>query len=104
MNSHTKTQPRSTRSLAALVLLSTAFAGIAPPAALAAAPGAGPTCLSLHDRCLAYIQRKAKAASSQGATQTGITETECYDSYHKAQSTGVWPEHLPFNFAMSCTN
>jgi len=32
-----------------------------------------------------------------------MTRNECYDSYHVAESTGIWPAHIPFNFATSCT-
>jgi hypothetical protein len=85
-------------ALATLILLSGAL-----PAA--ATTTAAPACLALHDKCLAHVQRRnAAPPAADGIERPHLTENECYDSYHAAQKSGVWPEHLPFNFAIDCAN
>ena len=87
-----------------------AFAGAAALlllATVAARPdtAAGPTCAALEQKCLKHVAGNPKAPkiASDGVARPHMTDTECYDSYHKAEDTGVWPEHLPFNFAIACT-
>ena len=38
------------------------------------------------------------------ASSGALTMEGCWDSYHKARRTGIWPEHIPYNFAITCTN
>lgn len=70
-----------------------------------AAGATAPTCQSLEDRCVAHANKMAaKPAAADGVERPRITANECYDSYHSAQQTGTWPAHVPFNFAIACTN
>ena len=81
-------------------LLSTLFATCALAEGLKA-----PTCQALEDRCVAHANKMAaKPAAADGVERPRITANECYDSYHSAQQTGTWPAHVPFNFAIACTN
>jgi hypothetical protein len=76
-----------------------------PEAAFAiAASGKAATCQALEDKCLIHVRAREASAkpAADGVERPHITEFECYDSFHKAQDTGVWPQHLPFNFAMPC--
>jgi len=90
-------------TVAAIVLaFATPFVGCGSAMAAAADP---PTCKQLEERCVAFIHiRDAKAKPpADGVERPHIKLDECYDNYHKAEQTGVWPAHLPFNFAVKCT-
>ena len=90
-------------ALAALALLAASM-GSAAAAASASNP---PTCQSLEDKCLKHVHRREASSgepASDGVDRPHITALECYDSFHKAQQSGIWPEHLPFNFAIQCAN
>ena len=63
-----------------------------------------PTCQALEDQCVKHVETiAARQPEADGIERPHMTRNECYDSYHAAESTGIWPAHIPFNFATSCT-
>ena len=101
-----KTQTR--RAGAAIVVA--AFAALTMMSATAAYAD-GPTsatltCEKIKQNCLARVARAASRihAASDGNERPHLTESDCASAYSQARSTGVWPEHLPYNFAAQCTN
>ena len=87
---------------AALAMLSSSLVVVRP--ALADTPAA-PTCQTLENKCLKHVRASATTApAADGIERPHMTEAECYDSFHAAESTGVWPAHVPFNFAIKCAS
>jgi hypothetical protein len=96
-----------TRSAAALVVAGFASLTLSAPAAYADGPnGAVMTCEKIKQNCMARVARDASRvhAASDGIERPHLTASDCQSSYTQAQSTGVWPEHLPYFFAAQCTN
>lgn len=106
---------RSTHSRSAAFVAPVALAGIllvsASPwvgfgPALAATAKDAPTCEQLKEKCLAHIRKREANTKAPPETEgrPHLQAEECYANYSKARETGVWPEHLPLNFAIACTN
>jgi len=96
---------KATPTVALVVLLFSATLSVRPALALTASTTTGVTCLKLEDKCLAHVRARlaTQKADSDGVARPHMTENECYDSYHEAVKSGIWPERLPFNFATNCT-
>ena len=103
MRSISPMKPQASASLlAVLAILASACITIRP---VLADTAPAPTCQSLEDKCLKHVHVKQTAApDSDGVDRPHMTETECYDSFHAAAGTGIWPAHVPFNFAVKCTS
>ncbi len=90
------------------LLLSASALALSPPPALADGPATAPlTCQKIQQNCLARVAKAAAAqakAQKDGVDRPHLTEADCSASYAQAQATGVWPEHVPYNFAAQCTN
>jgi len=86
----------------------TAILLVATASAFAAGSGMAattiPTCQALEDKCVKHVAAiESRKPADDGVDRPQMTTTECYDSYHAAEATGVWPAHVPFNFAVTCT-
>jgi hypothetical protein len=62
------------------------------------------TCQQMEDNCLKFARRAAMAAGADADLPYNASANACYDSFHKAEDTGVWPANPPFSFALKCTN
>lgn len=98
--------PRFRRSLpastaAAFIAVATGCAAF--DSASAAATTAPQTCESIKQKCVSRVAHRMKTEKPDGIERPHLTFAECDASYHEAEKTGVWPEHLPLNFAVPCT-
>ena len=96
-----------TRSAAAVVVATFATLTMGAFAAHADGPASSTlTCQKIQQNCLARVAKDASRvhAASDGIERPHLTVSDCESAYAQAQSTGVWPEHLPYNFAAQCTN
>jgi hypothetical protein len=62
------------------------------------------TCQQMEDNCLKFARRAVMAAGANADLPYNASANACYDSFHNAQNTGVWPANPPFSFALKCTN
>jgi len=87
-------------SLAAMALAVAAFLPVAAPAA----PSNPVSCQQLEDKCLARVTKRLanEKPAANAVERPHLSERECRESYREAETTGAWPAHLPFNFAMTC--
>ncbi len=100
--------PRGAHPVLKALLLAGSALTLGPPPALADGIANAPqTCQKIQQNCLARVAKGAATrakAPQDGVDRPHLTEADCSASYAQAQTTGVWPEHLPYNFAAQCTN
>lgn len=90
-----------TTGLSALTLFCVAMAW---PLNANAVDGKLLTCAQMETNCLLTAKRaEAEAKANNRLVAPNMTAAFCYDSYHAAQNSGVWPANPPFNFALKCT-
>ena len=61
------------------------------------------TCERMEKNCLLTAKRaEMEAQTTHRPVPANMTANFCYDSFHAAEATGVWPANPPFNFALKC--
>jgi hypothetical protein len=96
-----KSAPSYLVNIAVLML---ATASTDATAAVATRVGKLLTCQQMEDNCLKFAHRAVMAAGAGANVPYNAGANACYDSFHNAQGTGVWPANPPFSFALKCTN